>query len=604
MSITSSEKMTTQWLQKRYPDVYQKFFMKHHIVYSLPQVINRGYSPRRRIWANVHMKQKLPTKLYIGISITSSSKVCCWPTTYYTIERQWFEESSLDFLYKRKIEKEICEYMSSQLPKDWTKTWYEISFLIESSRWFWYDVTRWICMWMSLAQWLATWKSYFDDRGEIDKESYTMLEKQALIYDARFFNPWIDQSMSWFMTYMMNCKDSFPLIQVWSRVSGAEGGMWDWELVKKRIVSSEWDTWWSFWSHVDSYKIIHSRDIWWWSWGGDIDWLSFEYVLFTLWTPYYSPQIKSMYMNEDHPKESSSVTNLCKDRDVSLTPWAFSQLCEPIYQHMANGMIRYLQKPSQENLQKLFTSLTNCWWFHAMVEGEKQCLIDLYHHFSLFKQSQDEKVAFVPVSWSLSWGTFLAVIKRSSRRSFEQFMESFTQKVNDCANVLYVSWRDWPCSDWIILHQHIPQQIFSSHISDSTVEYVSPAWAKRFWDYLELLEEKHEWILVDTIWKKLYMWGRKLTSKEVSSQSMTVELIMYLSEKNGYIHNSKLPLSSYSSNKNDMVWKILLPLKKLVKKHFNAPLDISCTWSLYDFHVKMSLPHNLFHLVNKIPAMR
>jgi hypothetical protein len=52
---------------------------------------------------------------------------------------------------------------------------------------------------------------------------------------------------------------------------------------------------------------------------------------------------------------------------------------------------------------------------------------------------------------------------------------------------------------------------------------------------------------------KIFLRGQKLTSKDLHSQSATVELISRLVKNiNQEIPNKNLPISTYSKNKNDM----------------------------------------------------
>jgi hypothetical protein len=79
-----------------------------------------------------------------------------------------------------------------------------------------------------------------------------------------------------------------------------------------------------------------------------------------------------------------------------------------------------------------------------------------------------------------------------------------------------------------------------------------------------------------------------LTHKHLRSQSATVEVLDILLEHVGeYIHNSEFPVSSYSKNKNEMIGKIVLPLKTLIKESFGQDISLECTGSIYDFHMKI-----------------
>jgi len=72
---------------------------------------------------------------------------------------------------------------------------------------------------------------------------------------------------------------------------------------------------------------------------------------------------------------------------------------------------------------------------------------------------------------------------------------------------------------------------------------------------------------LDTINNKIYLRGKKLTSKELHSQTTTVDILrILLNNINKDIPNKSLPQSSYSKNKNEMLGKIVLPLISLLEK--------------------------------------
>jgi len=50
---------------------------------------------------------------------------------------------------------------------------------------------------------------------------------------------------------------------------------------------------------------------------------------------------------------------------------------------------------------------------------------------------------------------------------------------------------------------------------------------------------------------------------------------------------SDLTLSSYSTNKNDMVSKIISPIEKLVKNEKNIDFKITCNWTMSNFTMKL-----------------
>jgi len=112
-------------------------------------------------------------------------------------------------------------------------------------------------------------------------------------------------------------------------------------------------------------------------------------------------------------------------------------------------------------------------------------------------------------------------------------------------------------------------------------------WTILAWDKENLIKKDSYDIIIDKTKNKLYIAWKKTTSKEIHSQSMTNEIIFKLIQNNfAEINNKALSRSSYSKNKNNMLGKIILPLRKIIKKNCNKDIKISCTWELNNFIIK------------------
>ena len=85
-------------------------------------------------------------------------------------------------------------------------------------------------------------------------------------------------------------------------------------------------------------------------------------------------------------------------------------------------------------------------------------------------------------------------------------------------------------------------------------------------------------MLLDTIRGKIYIGGEKLTSKDIHSQNTAIDMLKILIENIGNdVSNSKLPVSTYSQNKNEILGKVVLPVKKLAHQYFGKELPLVCS---------------------------
>ncbi len=158
----------------------------------------------------------------------------------------------------------------------------------------------------------------------------------------------------------------------------------------------------------------------------------------------------------------------------------------------------------------------------------------------------------------------------------------------DTSSVIYSSKHDWLSEEWIIIEQN-------QFSSDFAFEYDSNLFVIEdvdgnisYWEYSSLLSSADKWLLFDCFNWKIFLDWRKLSSKEIHSQNYTVELMDKLRKNiKSNISNSELPKSSYSKSKNEMIWKIVAPLLKLVKEVMWYDLPLVCKWGNWDYYIKL-----------------
>ena len=133
---------------------------------------------------------------------------------------------------------------------------------------------------------------------------------------------------------------------------------------------------------------------------------------------------------------------------------------------------------------------------------------------------------------------------------------------------------------------------YSSHEDGYEIDGVKIEQRKSQW----ILHPHHTWttqkntIIINTIEKKLYINGKKLTSDHLRSQSQTVELLQSLLPHQGKkIVNSSLPPSSYTKNKNQMISKIVSPLKNIIFQQLKRDIVFECRWSLYEYRILLDM---------------
>lgn len=101
-------------------------------------------------------------------------------------------------------------------------------------------------------------------------------------------------------------------------------------------------------------------------------------------------------------------------------------------------------------------------------------------------------------------------------------------------------------------------------------------------------------LLVDQISRKIYINGEKVSSKEILSQQLTIDILdRFINSGVKEIHASDLPSSSYTQSKSEMMSKILSPLMRTVHRRLGSNIRMQCHGSAVDFVIKfeeMNLP--------------
>ena len=102
-------------------------------------------------------------------------------------------------------------------------------------------------------------------------------------------------------------------------------------------------------------------------------------------------------------------------------------------------------------------------------------------------------------------------------------------------------------------------------------------------DYCDIITHPYP-ILFDTIAGKIFVNGEKVWTKDLHTQSTSIEILLHLLQQRGtFVHNSELARSSYAKSRNQITSKVIGPFKHLIRKRFNKEIKLICSWSLYDF---------------------
>ncbi len=302
-----------------------------------------------------------------------------------------------------------------------------------------------------------------------------------------------------------------------------------------------------------------------------------------------------------------NIKNILDEKDILWKQLIFSYKKtkkEKIYQQLYS-----YQPPAIKNLIDLYNnnkgrstlhnyiSQRTLWWIIKTIQGET--LEDIFQEFNKQQTVQNKLLQIktvIPHSIiQHNKSSFSVLIPRYLSQSAQQeFIKEIEYQLK--ANYLLTQANTFKQQNIFQLEHRPSQKIYSPRYKPKIYYLYNLTW-KKYTKKEEIPITKKTYnsvdIMINTIENKIYIWWKKLTSKELHSQSMTIELLTkLLQQPKQTLYNQDLTPSSYSKNKNDMNSKIIIPLKRVIKKRLGKALQLSCMWQLHHFFIERD-PNNI-----------
>lgn len=571
--------MNTQSLQEMFPEVYRDFYSRNPIVLSWCYVFPWWPMWWKHISHSIRVKSKIPLKCYVWFNKNSSWKITFWLCDFYDISNKNFIRQ--DFSIVVKEFKWVCDILDSFLTDNDIVDWCEISVLSETSRWHSFGLS-WtlfavLVSWLFEIFGLINFNKYSDYTELLNSEIINDIFKISLSLElkSRYWNT-IWQNI---LSTLSNYREPTVLISemYWNEIKNEEIS----NIFRKHILLM---------SSVENYvtKDI-SLDFWmifpWISWDtkqveqykvADKNLLNDYKISFSDFLNNFNLNNKKIYL-KDFVDSNIDIYNHIAD-----TIWILNFKTVYLFQKMAKSWYR------DDIIDDFIYHVNQYRYALSLLENQNSFAEDFIFYFRKNRSHSDEKIWIMPTASGKIWWWYVIVTKLWLSRNTLEKTISDLRYLYPNIEVEYSSFIDWSTNDWIILEQSINKWIFSQYINRNLYVYSDNLWINYFWNYEEIFVKETNWVLLDTISNKIYIYWKKLTSKDIHSQNATIEILSILLNnlwKN--ISNHDLPLSSYSKNKNEMVWKIVIPFLKLIENNFNIKLDFECKWWITDFYLKL-----------------
>jgi hypothetical protein len=595
--------MNSEWLKNQFPDVYQKFYQQHDVVLSLPHSFYRGPAISRG-FTSLAIKQKLPTKMYGWATTRSHDEIVFKTVTMFDYVKNDFVAFQMYEILGNEatvslqlLIKDICE------ERGYAK-WLDIDILSENQHWFgfWFKAllsTVIASIIYTVTSSLPTDASYTDGcKDPVHLAKISSIAKQLHVICIK------DIQVSSLTTHTALVPGNVPM----SRVCAP--GHFVPKYKEELIDEDEVDPLDTETGESEYFSSVHHL------FGIDTmeNDLPIDYGILSLGTAYDLQSTKEEYLgfNNVHDELLSFFSWLKKPETIqidSLHPQWFS--LNHFDLHMYLWLLKAWKNLLDQWSKKLcvedfIQKIADCGLYHTLIEHDCRSLVDIYHVFNHIKQFDEEKIGLVP-TWSSKhwWALLFACFPDMSRKTMETMITHLHELWFPHAKYIYLSWRDGRADTaWLTIDQHITAGVYSSYIKPGSVLFEWWDGRKYISTHQEVLEKEHQWLILDDVWNKVYINGNKMTHKDLVSQSTTVDVLSRLiSAQWSYVHNSTLPISSYMKNKNEMLWKIIIPFARLIKKQFDIDVPLECTGSFASFQMRLtpckasSLIHRIRHVL-------
>ncbi len=557
-------------LQKQFPEVYAKLFSEYELVLSAHFGFNRFPTGVNHVSQYLGIKQKIDSKCYVGIKKIAQQGIFINTITMYDGETFIdYGQENIENNYKNTLEL-VKEYID----KDNKKFWYTIAVLTESTRgeglWFTWTVFSLVVAGLgimtgkykaSLFDDYATFErsTYFQDiksiahqctrdikRGNIGHSFYTTMLETAHphIYLSEDYTIKKISDLAHIKEYyndiptMAKIQDSpfrtlpirWAMVYTWQRANPL--------FVEKNkpFTKNQNDDYSKRFQEQDWYNInTHIHDI-----------FAHDSYHNVLSDGLSAMSVKTLYIFANIYKYGPRI-----------------EYIKDLIHHFNTMNSMYNDIEHDFDITSDFVkSCVNCW-----VSPQK------FWYFSIYTTKHG--------------GNYIVIFEDDSDLQVLERIIANMKKMYPEIRIAHTYDFDNPPAWGIQIEQNMYQHSLSEHTQDTYV-LIDNKGNQTFCQYVDVVPTQTKWLFLDAVKSKVYLDGQALTSKDIKSQTTTIEIFdLILQDAEHTIKNNQLWPSTFSGQQNQMLGKIVYPLTKLIQAKIGKDFPLECTWSLREFRLKL-----------------
>ncbi len=581
--------MNTKSLQKHFTSEYEGFFAKNDLILSACNSFpwNLGFGANKN---KVHIKQKIPTKTYIGINTLNENKVILSVIKSFDTIHHTFNTVAFKDVNKKHVE--IAILIREFLDKQGYKKGMEINFLSENPRGHGLAFSWTAGVLIATGIYLTIGKITLSDLQDYDTFIWLPVFEDIFQLGRK-----IDDISRYGNSIGNNCYTPMIDGHLPAVIFSEE---YDIKSAEKQI-------------KIHKYKIKDFFEI-----KNDIDEIHLDYGIIYSWNENKIEQIHQLFSNTEEELltiEKSMISLLKKHGITKTKDFPFGRIFENHFLttledafFVVNFKLLHMFKLL---LEKGFDDTIITEFIQTINENNDIGMFFEQHNkiyslckfwFDHYKKFDEEMIGFFPINTSKTWGSFVFVAKHNkSRDTITQTIKKLQDLGYTDLTIEYASRLDGTCGDGIQAEQRIHGGKFSEYIQKDQVYYKNNQNKSFIGNYNEILATEQDWLLLDMLHNKIYLNGKKLNSSDLCSQTTTINILDKLLENIWQdVSNKEFEISSYSKNKNEMIGKIVLPLIALIEKETGERFPLICKGSIYDFYMKLNPSIIKIAIVKKI----
>ncbi len=591
--VHDHESMNSRALQVSNPGVYKDFFNTHNIILSGDSVltwwpdISHGVSVLR-------MKQKLPMKTYCWVNFNTSGMVTFRSIFVYDIVHRTFKQERFLTSFKYNVDK-MSVFLQDFLRGQNFSGWVEIDFLTETPPGCGFAFSASVSVLLSILVYTITQKIDIWTLKNFElNEDHPFFEELYLfsLELSNVISQW--NSIWWGSNYaMMIANHPLPIVYL-SQINNQNVSNdtrlenttpWvlsavDTTLYKDTLLHFLWMESLLGWELPLDYGILYT---------------GLEYRFDTIESTRELEKRRERWLDSlvntilaSLPIERELRNSIAKLLDFEKEDTIY-KIIDILNLKILNGFHSILKEPMNVDLMTAFIEMVqNVGLSSFSYQKPNELFFALQHSFYQLKQYEDECIGIMPFnSWAIGGSLLFVMRKGKSRATLQKVLTSLRKEWHTIL-LHHASWRDGTSSDGVRIEQYVDEKIYSQYTKLWDVHFADSHGKSYCGSYDTILKDQTDGILLDTIGGRIYIKGIKLTSKDIHSQNTTIDMLKLLLENMGKeVSNSKLPVSSYAQNKNEILGKVVLPIRKISKEYFDTELSLTCSGGITEYYLRL-----------------